>query len=204
MIDDSKMAPGENDSPERDADSPAPGGAPTGGPAHGALAELPEEAVARLEGELDTLKDRYLRLAAEYDNFRKRTARERAEGTARAQAELVARLVDALDDLARFAHLDPATTDAKALHQGIDLVERKFWKHLNAIGLARIDDAGVPFNPGLHEAVTTAPAPEPGQDQTVGVVLQPGYRLGDQLLRPARVLVLTWQGPAGGRGDAAE
>lgn len=171
-------------------------------PPPGALAELPDEAITRLEGELDALKDRHLRLAAEFDNFRRRTARERAELTVLAQADLVGRVLDALDDLARFAHVDPAGTDAKTLHDGIDLVERKFWKALTAAGLVRIDQAGVPFDPAVHEAVTTAPAPEEAQDNTVGTVLQPGYRLGERLLRPARVLVLTWRGPAGA-GDGA-
>jgi molecular chaperone GrpE len=177
--------------------------AETGVPSPGALAELPEEAVSRLGAELDALKDRHLRLAAEYDNFRRRTARERMELTARAQADLVSRMVDALDDLSRFAHVDPAATDARTLHEGIDLVERKFWKSLTAIGLARIDGTGVRFDPGIHEAVTTASAQEPAQDGTVGMVLQPGYRLGDQLLRPARVLVLTWREPAAEGGDEA-
>lgn len=193
------------DSETQDRDAPPPAAAPppeSAPPPPGALAELPDEAVTRLEGELDALKDRYLRLAAEFDNFRRRTARERAELTARAQAELVGRVLDGLDDLARFAHVDPAGTDAKTLHDGIDLVERKVWKALTAAGLVRIDQAGVPFDPAVHEAVTTAPASAAAQDHTVGTVLQPGYRLGEQLLRPARVLVLTWPGPAGA-GDAA-
>ena len=197
------------DSETKDRDVPTPAGDPLGA-AHppeggslppGTLAELPDQAIARLEGELDALKDRHLRLAAEFDNFRRRTARERAELTGRAQAELVVQVLDALDDLARFAHVDPAGTDAKTLHDGIDLVERKFWKALTAAGLVRIDQAGVPFDPAVHEAVTTAPASQAAQDSTVGTVLQPGYRLGERLLRPARVLVLTWRGPSGA-GDA--
>jgi molecular chaperone GrpE len=179
---------------------PAPEG---GSPPPGALAEPPEEAVTRLEAELDALKDRYLRLAAEYDNFRRRTARERTELTGRAHAELAVRLLDALDDLARFARVDPAATDAKTMHAGIDLVERKLWKALNAAGLVRIDEPGVVFDPAVHEAVTTAAAPAEAQDHTVGEVFQPGYRLGEQLLRPARVLVLTWGTPSPGAGDAA-
>ena len=74
-------------------------GAPQGS---GALIEPPEEAVARLERELGDLKDKYLRLAAEYDNFRKRALKERTEAWEKAQGDLVLRLVDALDDLARF------------------------------------------------------------------------------------------------------
>lgn len=156
--------------------------------------EVPEEVVARLEGELAELKDKHLRLAAEYDNFRKRTLKERADLWSKAQAELVQRLVDALDDLARFAHVDPAETDAKTIHDGVDMVERKFWKQLDAIGVTRVDQVGVPFDPHQHEAVTTGAAPEQAQDHTVGLVLQAGYKLGDLLIRPARVQVLTWQG----------
>lgn len=164
------------------------------------VAETPTEPAAPAASspagpsELDAWKDRHLRLAAEYDNFRKRTAKERTETWQRAQAELVSRLADALDDLSRFAHIDPAETDPKRLHEGIDLVERKIWKELEGAGVTRIDQAGVPFDPNLHEAVTMLPAPKPELDHTVGQVVQPGYKMRDTLLRPARVIVLTWQG----------
>jgi len=150
------------------------------------------ETVARLTAELAEAKDKHLRLAAEFDNFRKRMTRERAEVWGKAQAEVVSRLVDALDDLARFAHVDPSQADAKTIHDGVDLVERKFWKELEPLGVRRVDQVGVPFAPNLHEAVTTAPADEPTQDHTVGAVLQAGYQIGNLLLRPARVVVLTW------------
>jgi molecular chaperone GrpE len=162
--------------------------------------ESPEQAVARLESELGELKDRHLRLAAEYDNFRKRTLKERSELWAKAQADLVQRLVDALDDLSRFAHVDPVQTDAQTIHDGVEMVERKIWKQLDAIGVTRIDQVGVPFDPNLHEAVTTVPADDPAKDHTVGAVLQPGYQLGGALIRPARVAVLTWPGDRGGQG----
>lgn len=193
--------PSEADEATPEAASP-PAEAPAGG--SGALAEIPAEAVTRLEGELDALKDRHLRLAAEYENFRKRTARERSEAGMRAQAEVLVRLIDALDDLARFAQVDQATTDVSTLHDGITLVERKLWKQLTAAGLQRIDATGVAFDPTMHEAVSTAPASDAAQDNTVGMVLQPGYRLGDRLLRPARVVVLAVpEGPAEGSDDGA-
>src|SRR5438876_562478 len=147
-------------------------------------------------------KDKYLRLAAEYDNFKKRSVKERTELWQRAQADLVQRLVDALDDLARFAHVDPAQTDAKTIHDGVAIVERKVWKALEGAGVSRVDQVGVPFDPHMHEAVTTQSADDPARDHTVGAVLQPGYRMGETLLRPARVIVLQWQGEAGrGGGD---
>jgi molecular chaperone GrpE len=74
------------------------------------------------------------------------------------------------------------------------MVDRKFWKAFDALGVVRVDQSGVPFDPNLHEAVTTQPAPTAAQDHTVGAVLQPGYKMGDTLIRPARVVVLTWAG----------
>jgi len=166
----------------------------------GALVEPAPEAVTRLESELGEARvqlaqsiDKYLRLAAEFENFKKRSVRERTELRARAQAELLERLVDALDDLARFAHVDPGQTDSKTMHDGIDMVDRKFWKALDTLGVVRLDQTGVPFDPNLHEAVTMQPATDAAQDHTVGAVLQPGYKMGDTLIRPARVVVLTWQ-----------
>jgi molecular chaperone GrpE len=185
-----------NEQPESADPGPADAATP-GATGSGALVEPAEEAVVRLEGELAELKDKYLRLAAEYDNFRKRALKERTELWGRAQADLLQRLVDAFDDLARFAHVDPNQTDAKTLHDGVDLVERKVWKELEGLGVKRIDRLGVPFDPTLHEAVTTAPADDPGKDHTVGAVLQAGYQLGATLIRPARVVVLTWRGDTG-------
>jgi molecular chaperone GrpE len=185
---------------KHDAEQPQPAEQPEA-PDHARAEQVtPEEAVGRLESELGELKDRHLRLAAEYDNFRKRTLKERSELWAKAQADLVQRLVDALDDLARFAHVDPAETDAQTMHDGVEMVERKIWKQLDAIGVTRIDQVGVPFDPNLHEAVTTGPADDPTKDHTVGAVLQPGYQLGGALIRPARVAVLTWPGDRGGQG----
>ena len=186
-----------NDKPEQPPPPDRPAGAESG-----ALIEPSEEAVVRLEGELADTKDKYLRLAAEYDNFKKRSVKERTELWQRAQADLVQRLVDALDDLARFAHVDPAQTDAKTIHDGVAIVERKVWKALEGAGVSRVDQVGVPFDPHVHEAVTTQSADDPKRDHTVGAVLQPGYRMGETLLRPARVIVLQWQGEAGrGSGD---
>ena len=160
----------------------------------GTVVESPEAAVQRLNERVAEMTDRHLRLAAEYDNFRRRTVKERTELWGKAQADVLARFVDALDDLARVAQVDPNKIEAARLHAGVDLVGRKLWKELEALGVRRIAETGVPFDPSLHEAVTTAPAPTPAQDHTVGTVLQAGYQLGGTLIRPARVEVLTWQG----------
>jgi molecular chaperone GrpE len=192
MIDDRENHPTRTRRPSADPAAPPPDPAPE---APGAIIEPTEQAAApRGDDELAALKDRYLRLAADFENFRRRTTKERAEAWERAQADLVLRLTEALDDLARFASVDPAETDAGRLHAGVELVERKLWKELSALGVSRVDQTGVPFDPNVHEAVTTGPAPEPAADHTVGAVLQAGYKFRDQLLRPARVQVLTWSG----------
>jgi molecular chaperone GrpE len=149
---------------------------------------------ADFERRLSDQEEKYLRLAAEYDNYRKRTARERAELTSRAQAELVKQLVDALDDLARFAHVDPSSVDAATIAQGVDMVEKKFLKTLSAAGLEIVDPVNQSFDPKLHEAVATEPALSPEDDHVVARVFQVGYLFSGQLLRPARVVVKQWNG----------
>lgn len=150
--------------------------------------------VADLERRLTDQRDRYLRLAAEYDNFRKRTAKERAEAFGRAQADLVKQLIDPLDDLARFAHVDPSTVDASTVVQGVDMVEKKLLKALTSAGLEAIDPVNQTFDPKLHEAVATEPALSPEDDHVVSRVYQVGYLFKEQLLRPARVVVKQWNG----------
>ena len=139
-------------------------------------------------------RDKYLRLAAEYDNYRKRSAKERQDAGTRAQAELVRQLIDALDDVARFAHVDPTSTDAATVVQGVDMVEKKLLKSLNSAGLEVINPVGETFDPALHEAVATEPTSAKEDDHVVSRVYQPGYVFKSQLLRPARVVVKQWQG----------
>jgi molecular chaperone GrpE len=151
------------------------------------------EAPAPVPAELAEIQEKYLRLAADFENYKKRSARERTEAWSRAQGDLAAQVLDGLDDLGRFAHVNPADTDLSTLRQGVEMVERKLLKALEGAGLKRIDPAGQPFDPNLHEAVTTQPATGAEQDHTVAAVLQPGYTFGGTLLRPARVVVYTWQ-----------
>jgi molecular chaperone GrpE len=142
-----------------------------------------------LSRQLDEQREKYLRLAAEYDNYRRRTSKERAEAASRGQSELVGRLLEALDDLGRFAHVEPGSTDFATLHKGVELVEQKLLKVLTAAGLEIIEPVDQSFDPNLHEAITTEPALSREDDNTVGRVYQRGYRFGGQLLRPARVVV---------------
>jgi molecular chaperone GrpE len=162
----------------------------------GAPAEPAGEALRRVEREAADWKDRCLRAAAEFENYKKRASREKAETWGRAQADVIMRALDVVDDLGRVAALDPAQTTPQALHEGVGLVERKLLKALEGVGLERVDPTGQPFDPNLHEAVMTVAAPTPEADHTVGSVFQLGYRLNGILLRPARVAVFTWREPA--------
>jgi molecular chaperone GrpE len=154
--------------------------------------------VARLERELADQKDRLLRTAADFDNYRKRAAKEKAETWGRAQADLLQRVLEVIDDVGRVAHLDPAQTSAQALHEGMGLVERKLLKVLEGVGLERVDPSGQVFDPNSHEAVMTVPAPTAEQDGGVSMVFQAGYRINGMLLRPARVAVYAWVEPPPG------
>jgi molecular chaperone GrpE len=167
----------------------------TPAPASGALVEPPAEAVRRLTGELEQTKDRHLRLAAEFDNYKKRAQRERIETGGRAQAELVAAILDGLDDLGRVAHLAPDGTSARDVLAGVELVERKLTRVLGQAGLERVGAEGETFDPNVHEAVVSVPASSAEQDHRIASVLQPGYRFGGALLRPARVSVFLWHEP---------
>lgn len=152
------------------------------------------EAVARLEAELAEQQDRFLRLAAEYDNFRKRTVRERQDAELRGMGVLIRGMLDALDDLGRFAHVDPATVEAETIVQGADMVEKKLLKTLAGHGLEVVNPLGETFDPAVHEAVSTQRAELPEEDHRVAQVYQVGYLFNGQLLRPARVVVTQWHG----------
>ncbi len=157
----------------------------------GADAAAGNDAVQR---ELAEQRDRYLRLAAEFDNYRKRSAKERLDAVPRAQADVVKQLLDPLDDLMRFADLDPAQVEAKTVVDGVNMVEKKLLKVFAGLGVEVIDPMGQPFDPNHHEAVMTEPAERAEDDDVVARVFQVGYLFNGQLLRPARVVVKQWNG----------
>jgi molecular chaperone GrpE len=162
----------------------------------GVPVEPDSEAIRRLEFQLEEARDRQLRLAAEFDNYRKRVSRERVEQSDRAQASLVTRLLDVLDDMDRLS-AEGNAAPAESLRQAVGLVDRKLRKELESAGVERIDpDPGQPFDPSVHEAVSTVPPPKPELDHTVSATFQTGYRFKGNLVRPARVQVYSAQGQA--------
>jgi molecular chaperone GrpE len=147
---------------------------------------------SELEGlrrEVEALNDRHLRLAAEFDNFRKRAHAQIADSGVRAQAHLVGTLLDVLDDLRRVSTLDPGTSSADSVVEGVAMVERKLVQVLEDAGLQELRPEGEPFDPNVMEALQRVPAESAEEDDTVARVLQRGFRFRGQLVRPARVSV---------------
>lgn len=151
-----------------------------------------------LRNELQTLSDKHLRLAAEFDNYRRRNERERQTLATRLQTELVATLLDVLDDLQRVAQ-SGTDAGAEAILEGVQLVEKKFSTVLDTAGLEAIDAEGERFDPEIMEALMTVPTDDSGLDDHVADVFQRGYRFRGTLVRPARVRV--WQYDESGSDD---
>jgi molecular chaperone GrpE len=130
--------------------------------------------------------DAYLRLAADFDNYRKRVAREQTELYRRANERLLHELLPVLDDLERALEAAAEHEEAK-LEEGVRLVHRSLLGLVERHGLSEIETDG-PFDPHVHEALLAQPG-EGAEQGSVLQVLQKGYRLGDRVLRPARVIV---------------
>ena len=144
-----------------------------------------------LREEFGALNDRHLRLVAEFNNFRRRSEQERLSAWSRAQADLVGKFLDVLDDLHRVAELDLSNATVEAIMEGIDLVERKFVRTLEETGAEMIDPTDQPFDPERMEAMMRVPAESDQLVDTVAQVFQKGYSLKGILVRPARVSVYT-------------
>jgi molecular chaperone GrpE len=160
-------------------------GAPCGSEPQGVAPDLTDKLA-----EVEAVRDEYLALAqrvqADFDNFRKRAAREHERLVAHAHERLVRELLPVLDDLERTLEAADRHEEA-ALVDGVRLVERSLRKALEKEGLVEIDTHGA-FDPHVHEAMLTQ-AREGAETGSVVEVVQRGYRLGDKVVRPARVIV---------------
>lgn len=185
-IDEAAARPDEDGTP----DEPSAGGSDEGAD------EGADEKAGDLEAELAELKDRHLRLAAEFENFRKRTRKEASTGRGLAQAELVRQILPTLDDLARVADTPHESTTVQALDEGIELILRNFRKQLGDAGLERIEALDQRFDPERHQAVMTTETDDPGLDETISRVLVDGYEFHGRLVRPAQVEVRRYEEPA--------
>lgn len=154
-----------------------------------------EELEQRLQEKDRQLQDavsRYRQASSEFDESRLRLRREISKEIERGRREILAELLDVVDNLDRAiaAAQRSANTDGmEALVQGVDLVRRQFLAKLEGFGVTRIESEGQAFDPSLHEAVSTVPASAPDQDGVVVGVIRQGYRIGQDVLRPAAVAV---------------
>jgi molecular chaperone GrpE len=146
-----------------------------------------ETKIAELESALAEAKDRRLRLAADFDNFKKRTRQEQLETIQHASADLIARLLPALDDLHKALDHKPKGVD-EAWVKGLELSVRKLDEALSAHGLEPIEAVGARFDPKLHEAIGSEESSEHPED-TITSELRRGYRIRDRVVRPALVKV---------------
>lgn len=151
---------------------------------------------AKLQKELKTAtktieeqKDKYLRLSAEFDNYRKRTMKEKAELIKNGGEKTISAILPILDDMERALQNAAKTEDLDAIRQGIELISQKFHKVLEQEGLQKMEPIGEAFDTDYHEAVALVPAPNEEQKGKVLDCVQTGYKLNDKVIRHAKVVV---------------
>ncbi|QHL89061.1 nucleotide exchange factor GrpE [Nibribacter ruber] len=160
--------------------------------------EHEEEQIGETEGptaedkgvsELDELKDKFLRLQAEFDNFRRRTSKERLELFKTANQELMVALIPVLDDLERAQAAMKDAQDVNAVREGVELIFAKFLGLLQQKGLKPMDAVGQPFDADIHEAITQIPAPNEDMKGKVIDQVEKGYYLNEKVVRFAKVVI---------------
>lgn len=147
-----------------------------------------EEQLEKALAEAEDYKDRWMRGQAEFANARKRMEKQRAETYSNAKADVVLKVLPALDDFDRAIGNTPEHISQDSWYEGIQLVERKFKTLLEGLNITPIETVGVPFDPNFHEAISQ----EPTDEYESGVVcreLQKGYQIGDRVIRPSLVIV---------------
>ena len=151
--------------------------------------EVVPSAADVLKEELATANDRYLRLYAEFDNFRRRTVKEREEARKMEGKDLMVALLPVLDDFDRALRSMEGATDVAPVKEGVELIQNKLKNTLTQKGLKPMDSIGNPFDPELHEAITNIPAPTEEWKGKVIDEMEKGYMLNDKVVRFAKVIV---------------
>ena len=148
-----------------------------------------ESELERAKAETEEYKDKYMRLVAEFDNFRKRNAKERIELIQTAGKDVVQSLLEVLDDCSRAQKQMETSEDLTTIKQGVTLVFNKLQNTLKSKGLKQMESVNADFNADLHEAITEIPAPNEAMVGKVIDEIEPGYYLNDKLIRYAKVVV---------------
>ena len=148
-----------------------------------------EQKVAEKDKQIQEYLTKYRQASSEFDEMRLRLRREISKDVERARRDVISELLEVLDNLERALDAARSRPSGETLLQGVDMVRRQFLSKLEALGVKPIDSADARFDPALHEAVSTVPAATPEQDGKVIGVVRQGYRIGDEVLRPAAVAV---------------
>ena len=175
---------------EEDTDKEAEQSEQSEEPSHDEESETEEkDPLEKAEAEISELKTQLLYKAAEFDNYRKRTLKERAELILNGGEKFITAILPILDDMERAIENGAKTDDPEVLRDGMTLIHQKFMKTLEAQGVSKIDTADADFDTDLHEAVAMVPGM--GDDKKGKVIdcLQPGYKLNDKVIRHAKVAV---------------
>jgi molecular chaperone GrpE len=141
------------------------------------------------EEKLAEMQDRYIRLSAEFDNYRKRTLREKIDLTKHAGENILISVIPVMDDFERAMKLMETATDCNAMKSGIDLIYNKFSDFLKQNGIKEIESLNKEFNVDLHDALTKVPATDDSMKGKVVDVIQKGYWLHDKVMRHSKVVV---------------
>ncbi|MCQ2229352.1 MAG: nucleotide exchange factor GrpE [Bacteroidales bacterium] len=143
----------------------------------------------QLKAKLAEMNDKYVRLAAEYDNYRKRTIKEKADLIKGAGSDILVGLLPVMDDFERgLQHMTDAA-DVASLKEGVDIIYKKFSEFLTKKGVTEIPAKGEAFDADVHEAITTIPAPSEDLKGKVFDCVEKGYKMGDKVIRFAKVVV---------------
>ena len=148
-----------------------------------------EDALTIALAEAAGWKDKYIRLQAEFDNYRKRTLKEKMELVATGGEDVIKSLLGVMDDLERALNAVRTATDVEALRTGVEMIDGKFREVLRGKGVEEIDAMGKEFDVDLHEAIAKIPAPTPEAKGKIVDVVQKGYKLKDKVVRYAKVVV---------------
>ncbi|HOT13453.1 MAG TPA: nucleotide exchange factor GrpE [Bacteroidales bacterium] len=151
--------------------------------------EKTEASVAQFEKEAAEWKDKYMRLSAEFDNYRKRTLKEKMDLTKYAGEEMLKSLLPVVDDFERGLATLEQSNDIDAVKQGIELIYAKFISFIQQKGLKEIEAKNLPFDTDFHEAVTKIPVEDKEMSGKVVDVIQKGYLLDEKVVRFAKVVV---------------
>lgn len=176
-----------NDTPVEETDNQAE--EPTEGASETKEQETETDPLTKAQAEIEELKDKYLRSVAEFDNYRKRTLKERAELILNGGEKVIAAVLPVIDDMERAMENGAKTDNPEVLREGMTLIHQKFLKILEAQGVSKIETENADFDTDIHEAVAMVPGM--GDDKKGKVIdcLQQGYKLNDKVIRHAKVAV---------------